>query len=114
MTQHKKRLSWWLLIGACTLLFLSGCFQSPTGDPANGGRWYKLYRCVGCHGENGSGGKGPVIAKTSLSFWRFLHKLREPNSAIMPVFDKQKVSDQDAGEIYLWLQQQNIPNAITD
>ncbi|MDH3329498.1 MAG: cytochrome c [Desulfobulbaceae bacterium] len=78
----------------------------PEGNAADGARWFKLNRCNGCHGENGSGGKGPMIAGTSLSFNRFLHKLREPNSAIMPTFESKRLSDKDAGEIYLWLLQQ--------
>lgn len=65
-----------------------------------------MYRCNGCHGDNGSGGKGPVIAGTSLSFNRFLHKLRSPDSAIMPAFDENRLPVKDAGEIYLWLVRQ--------
>lgn len=78
----------------------------PEGNAADGERWFKLNRCNGCHGENGSGGKGPIIAGTSLSYNRFLHKLRKPNSAIMPTFESKQLSDKDAGEIYLWLLQQ--------
>jgi mono/diheme cytochrome c family protein len=95
-----------LLSALFCILLVSACNRTPEGNAANGGRWYKLYRCNGCHGENGSGGKGPVIADTSLSYYHFLHKLRSPNSPIMPTFDKKQVPDQDAAEIYLWLQQQ--------
>lgn len=103
----KKRCFMFLLI-SLTFLFpaLYGCSKTPEGNPANGGRWFKLYRCVGCHGENGSGGKAPVIAGISLSYNRFLHKLRAPHSSIMPVFDKQRLPESDAAEIYLWLKQQ--------
>jgi len=107
MLKKDCSLSGRLLLVIIFLCLAGGCTRMPEGNPANGARWFKLYRCVGCHGENGSGGKGPVIAGTSLSFYRFLHKLRSPNSAIMPVFDKHRLPEKDAGEIYLWLQKQN-------
>ena len=92
-----------------TLLFilalaLAACGGTPRGSADDGKRWYSLYRCNGCHGEGGSGGKGPVIAGTGLSFRRFLGKLRAPNSAIMPTFAREQLPDQDAADIYLWLQ----------
>lgn len=97
-----------LLPAVLTFFLLSeGCSRVPEGNAENGARWFKLYRCIGCHGENGSGGKGPVIAGTSLTFKRFLHKLRSPNSAIMPSFDENRLPEKDAGEIYLWLVQQD-------
>ena len=103
----EKKCSMFLLI-SLTFLFslLYGCSATPEGNPAEGERWFKLYRCVGCHGESGSGGKGPVIAGISLNYNRFLHKLRAPNSAIMPAYDQQRLPDSDAAEIYLWLKQQ--------
>ena len=101
-----KRLLCLLLIVVCIMLLLPGCNRMPEGNAADGERWYGLNRCYACHGEKGSGGKGPVIAGTSLSFNRFLHKLRAPHSAIMPSYDSEKLPDKDAGEIYLWLIQQ--------
>lgn len=83
---------------------LVACTGTPQGNAADGERWYRLHRCNGCHGEGGGGGKGPVIAGTGLSFRRFLGKLRAPNSAIMPTFSPEPLSDQDAADIYLWLQ----------
>lgn len=85
----------------------AACNRMPESNGADGERWFKLNRCVGCHGEKGSGGRGPVIAQTSLSYNRFLRKLRNPKSAIMPTFAAQQVSDQDAADIYTWLQQQH-------
>lgn len=90
-----------VIVMACSL---AACSGTPQGNAADGKRWYSLYRCNGCHGEGGSGGKGPVLAGTGLSFRRFLGKLRAPNSAIMPTFAREQVPDQDAADIYLWLQ----------
>lgn len=91
---------------ACLALVLSSCSAMPEGNATNGERWFKLYRCIGCHGKGGSGGRGPVIAGISLSHKQFLHKLRNPRSAVMPTFTSQHVSDQDAADIYQWLKQQ--------
>ena len=95
-----------LLSIAYILILITDCNRMPEGNAADGERWFKLNRCDGCHGKNGSGGKGPVIAATSLGFYRFLRKLRSPKSASMPAFTSQELSDKDAGEIYLWLVQQ--------
>lgn len=80
----------------------------PQGNPENGERWFRMNRCNGCHGEKGIGGKGigkkgPVIAGLDLSYRQFIHKLRHPDSAIMPVFKPERVSDSDAADIFLWL-----------
>jgi mono/diheme cytochrome c family protein len=83
---------------------LPACTETPKGKAADGKRWYGLHRCSGCHGEGGRGGKGPVLAGTDLSFRRFLGKLRAPNSAIMPAYAAEQLPDQDAADIYLFLQ----------
>lgn len=96
------RLAVLLLLGMLPLL-MSACNTLPRGNAADGERWFKLNRCNGCHGEGGTGGKGPVLAATGLPFHRFLAKLREPKSAIMPTFEPERLSDNDAADIYLWL-----------
>jgi mono/diheme cytochrome c family protein len=90
-----------LFIITCALV---ACTGTPQGNAADGKRWYSLHRCNGCHGESGGGGKGPVLAGTDLSFRRFVGKLRAPNSEIMPTFTRKQLPDQDAADIYLWLQ----------
>ncbi len=90
-----------LMIILASALF--ACSGTPQGSAADGKRWYSLHRCNGCHGEGGSGGKGPLLAGTELGFRRFLGKLRTPNSTIMPAFASEQLSDQDAADIYLWL-----------
>lgn len=95
------------LIGTCFLfLFLSACSTMPEGNPEDGKRWFSLYRCNGCHGEKGKGGKAPALAGISLSYNRFIHKLRNPDSAVMPSFESDRLPDSDAADIYLWLQNQ--------
>jgi mono/diheme cytochrome c family protein len=102
----KKKVLPLLFSAACSAVMLSACSAMPEGNATDGERWFKLYRCIGCHGKGGSGGRGPVIAGISLSQKKFLHKLRNPRSAVMPTFTSQHVSDQDAADIYTWLKQQ--------
>lgn len=97
-----------VLIAVTSLLpyLVSACTPMPEGNPQNGERWFRMNRCNGCHGEKGTGGKGPVIAGLRLSYGKFLNKLRKPDSAIMPTFDANLLSDKDAADIYVWLQTQ--------
>ena len=107
----KKRNYAWFITVTCALLMASSCNQMPQGNAENGERWFRLNRCNGCHGEKGIGGKGlgakaPALAGLSLNYRKFINKIRSPNSEIMPAFDPKRLSDQDAADIYLWLQQQ--------
>ena len=88
------------------LPFWTACTTMPEGNAGNGERWFRMNRCNGCHGEKGVGGKGPVIAGLDLNYGKFIKKLRTPNSAIMPSFNKEQVSDTDAADMYLWLKDQ--------
>ena len=102
------RLRCLLLSVSVVLLFLcSACSSMPEGNPDDGERWFRMNRCNGCHGEKGTGGRGPVIAGLKLSYRQFRHKLREPKSAIMPTFEQARLSDKDAADIFLWLQAQD-------
>lgn len=94
-----------ILIATCFPL-VPACSSPPQGKAEDGIRWFRLNRCNGCHGEGGNGGRGPVLASTDLSFRKFINKLRAPNSAIMPTFDRETLSDQDAADIYAWLRDQ--------
>lgn len=82
----------------------AACTGAPQGNPVDGKRWYGLHRCDGCHGEDGGGRKGPPLVGTDSGFRRFLGKLRNPKSTVMPAFAREQLSDQDAADIYLWLQ----------
>ena len=92
-----------LLLTLWLLVLPTSCSQPPTGNPDNGKRWFSLYRCNGCHGENGTGGRAVEIAGLEMRYSAFLRKLRNPGSSIMPSFPRDKVSDQDGADIYLWL-----------
>jgi len=61
--------------------------------------------CAGCHGQDGGGGLGPKILKTSLSFDEFVQRVRTPGET-MPPFGPRIASDEDLQAIYQWLQKE--------
>lgn len=83
-------------------LFLSGC-NGPEGNAADGKRWYRMHNCYACHGENGNDGGGPDIANLDMSHRSFTYRLRHAETAVMPVFSKEKINDQDAADILAFL-----------
>lgn len=86
-----------------TFLLLSGC-TSPVGNIGDGKRWYRMHNCYACHGENGNDGKGPDIANLKMSYRSFVSRLRNSETAVMPEFSKDKISNQDAADILAFLQ----------
>lgn len=88
---------------ALTSLLLSGC-NAPEGNASKGKRWYSMNNCASCHGPNANDGRAAAIAATGLRYQSFVNYLREPDSPSMPPFSAKKLSDQDAADIYAWLQ----------
>lgn len=86
-----------------TLLLIGGC-TPPSGDPAAGKKWFVMNNCSSCHGPNGDDGRAVPIAGLDMSFGRFLRKLRNTDAPIMPPFPESKISEQDAADIYAYLQ----------
>lgn len=84
-------------------IFSAGC-SAPPGSPADGQRWYLMNNCSACHGPHGNDGKAVHIAGTDMSFDSFVRKLRTTDAPIMPPFPAEKVSKQDAADIYAYLQ----------
>jgi mono/diheme cytochrome c family protein len=74
-----------------------------TPDLARGQQVYLDKQCAACHGAQGQGGLNAPLAKTSLPFDQFLHKLR---TAIppKPAFNETELTAQDAYNMYGWLQ----------
>jgi mono/diheme cytochrome c family protein len=85
------------------LFLLSGC-SSPEGNVAEGKKWYEMHNCNSCHGDNGNDGNGPAIAALDMSYRAFVSRLRNAETAVMPVYSKEKISDQDAADILAYLQ----------
>jgi mono/diheme cytochrome c family protein len=81
--------------------------DAPKGDAANGQRVYLADGCFTCHGRSGQGGNyygtTPTLAKTELPFEGFKQQLRDP-VRVMPPYAQAVVSDQEAADIYAFLQ----------
>lgn len=85
------------------LALAAGC-SAPPGSPADGKRWYLMNNCSSCHGPHGNDGRAVNIAGLDLGFDSFVRKLRTTDAPIMPPFPEEKVSKQDAADIYAYLQ----------
>lgn len=82
--------------------FTTGC-SAPPGNAADGQRWYKMHNCSSCHGPHGNDGRAINIAGLDMSFYSFVRKLRTTDAPIMPAFPEDRVSKQDAADIYAYL-----------
>ncbi len=102
MLQNKLTISLLMFsfFGLGTLLI--GC-SSPQGTPEDGMRWYTMHNCFACHGKKGNDGKAPQITGLDMSYRSFLKRLRQAETAIMPEYSKEQISDQDAADILAWL-----------
>jgi len=82
----------------------------PTGNVANGEQLYVQVGCYQCHGLAGQGAlrTGPRVSRTPFSYQGFLAQLRHPFSQ-MPPYEAAVLSDQDAADLYAYLQQMPPP-----
>lgn len=78
--------------------------SSPSGNPQSGKKWYTMQNCGSCHGPNGNDGQAVNIAGVDMGFSSFVRKLRKTDAPIMPPFPETKISEQDAADIYAFLQ----------
>jgi mono/diheme cytochrome c family protein len=83
---------------------------SPAGNVANGERLYVQVGCYQCHGLAGQGAlmTGPRVSRTAFSYQGFLARLRHPVNQ-MPPYEAAILSDQDAADLYAYLQQMPAP-----
>ena len=92
------------LFAVCAIsVFLLAACSTPSGNIENGQRWFTMNHCHGCHGKNGTGGPAKEIAGLNKSFGSFLRFLRAPDSTSMPSFPEERLSENDAADIYAWL-----------
>jgi ubiquinol-cytochrome c reductase cytochrome c subunit len=78
--------------------------KAPAGDVENGKKLYRATGCYECHGTvaQGSPRTGPMLL-TARPFDGFLRQLRRP-SAEMPPYVAKVLSDQQAADIYAFIQ----------
>jgi mono/diheme cytochrome c family protein len=72
-------------------------------NASHGQQLFSDNHCVTCHGSQALGGVGPKLARTDLAFDAFLVKIRTALPP-KPAFSAAELSDQDAMDIYGWLQ----------
>jgi len=79
-------------------------------NAANGEQLYVQVGCYQCHGLAGQGAlrTGPRVSRTAFSYQDFLAQLRHPISQ-MPPYEAAVLSDQDAADLYAYLQQMPAP-----
>jgi mono/diheme cytochrome c family protein len=79
--------------------------SAPHGDAARGKTIYVAKGCIECHGSLGQGNRsaGPKLAPHPIPYDAFVKQLRAPR-AEMPPYDAHILSDQDAANIYAYLQ----------
>ena len=103
-----------LMLALAALALMAGPVSaqqaSPAGGVANGERLYVQVGCYQCHGLAGQGAlrTGPRVLRTALSYQGFLAQLRHPVSQ-MPPYEAAVLSDQDAADLYAYLQQMPAP-----
>lgn len=98
-----------LAVGAASAgMGLTARAQNPaSGDAANGQRIYLADGCFECHGRAGQGGAflgpAPAIARVEMPAESFVSFLRDaPND--MPTYSASVLSDEEATDIYAFLQ----------
>jgi mono/diheme cytochrome c family protein len=81
----------------------TGTGKAPAGDAQNGKKLYMAVGCYQCHGTvaHGSPRTGPTLL-TTMPFEPFLRQLRRPEE--MPPYGAKVLSDQQAADIYAFIQ----------
>jgi mono/diheme cytochrome c family protein len=78
--------------------------SAPAGNAANGKALYGKIGCYQCHSEQGQGGtQGPRLGPRPIPFQAFLRYVRTPRGE-MPPYKPKVMSDQDAADVYAFLQ----------
>jgi ubiquinol-cytochrome c reductase cytochrome c subunit len=83
---------------------------SDTGNAVQGKVLFESVGCYECHGLAGQGAPatGPRLARTQIPFAAFLAILRHPITQ-MPPYEAAVLSDQEAVDIYAYLEQLPAP-----
>jgi mono/diheme cytochrome c family protein len=102
----KKQLMIWVGVIVALSLTLAACGGSmpdtePAGDAAAGQKAYASLPCIGCHGENAEGSRGPML--TGFSSWEKFETVVREGFDAMPKFGTDKVSDQQLADMFAWV-----------
>ena len=80
--------------------------NAPAGNAQKGKEAFADHMCASCHGAEGQGAVGPVLAPPPRVFGDFTRYVRQPTGK-MPPFTPQALSDADLADIYAFLQSAN-------
>jgi ubiquinol-cytochrome c reductase cytochrome c subunit len=84
---------------------------APKGNAENGKALFMKIGCYECHGREGQGAvTGPRLNQNPITYARFNTYLRKP-SGEMPPYTTKVVTDQQAADIYAFLQSLPKPPA---
>jgi ubiquinol-cytochrome c reductase cytochrome c subunit len=85
---------------------------TPKGSAENGKALFMKFGCYECHGREGQGAvTGPRLNQNPITYARFTAYIRKP-SGEMPPYTTKVVSEQQAADIYAFLQSLPKPPAV--
>jgi mono/diheme cytochrome c family protein len=100
-----------LLIFSLLLSPQTPAANTPKGSAENGKTLFMKIGCYECHGREGQGAvTGPRLNQNPITFARFNAYIRKP-SGEMPPYTNKVVTDQQAADIYAFLQSLPKPPA---
>ena len=95
------------------ILTLLAQTPAPRGNTENGKVLFAKIGCYQCHGHEGQGAAatGPRLNQNPITYARFVSYLRKPTGE-MPPYTAKVVSDQQAADLYAYLQLLPKPPAV--
>jgi len=104
------------LIVACALIASAqnpAPATAPRGNAENGRMLFAKFGCYECHGREAQGATatGPRLGPNPIAYTRFVAYIRKP-SGEMPPYTAKVVTEQQAADIYAFLQSLPRPPAV--
>jgi ubiquinol-cytochrome c reductase cytochrome c subunit len=86
--------------------------NTPKGNAETGKALFMKIGCFECHGREGQGAvTGPRLNQNPITYARFVSYIRKP-SGEMPPYTARVVNDQQAADLYAFLQSLPKPPAV--
>ena len=86
--------------------------NTPKGSAETGKALFMKIGCFECHGREGQGAvTGPRLNQNPITYARFVSYIRKP-SGEMPPYTAKVVNDQQAADLYAYLQSLPKPPAV--
>ena len=92
--------------------FFAAQVTAPKGNAETGKALFMKIGCYECHGREGQGAvTGPRLNQNPITYPRFVSYIRKPTGE-MPPYTAKVVNDQQAADIYAFLQSLPKPPAV--